>query len=164
MRSREISANSSFAERKQNCRPQASLPKLLKKSSSVGRDFSTKLGSQIRLPPVPNFGVNSKKSAAVDGTAAAGTADTVAGDARHDPGVDPTPAAWPRRVGLPASCRAATSPSRRLGLAALLVGVATRCHAHLPLDWIGNGRGERKGNSNGFESSRGRGGWSVKSV
>jgi hypothetical protein len=39
MRSREISANSSFAEQKQNCRPQASLPNLLKKSSSVGRDF-----------------------------------------------------------------------------------------------------------------------------
>jgi hypothetical protein len=53
MRSREISANSSFAERKQNRRPQASLPNLLKKSSSAGRDFFTKLGPQIRLPPVP---------------------------------------------------------------------------------------------------------------
>jgi hypothetical protein len=30
----------------------------LKKSSSAGRDFFTKLGPQITLPPVPIFGVN----------------------------------------------------------------------------------------------------------
>jgi hypothetical protein len=41
-----------------NCRPQAPLPNLLKKSSSARRDFFTKLGPQIRLPSVPNFGVN----------------------------------------------------------------------------------------------------------
>jgi hypothetical protein len=41
-----------------NCRPQASLPNLLKKFSSPGRDFFTRLGPQIRLPPVPIFGVN----------------------------------------------------------------------------------------------------------
>jgi hypothetical protein len=41
-----------------NCRPQASLPNLLKKSSSAGPDFFTKLGPQIRLSPVPIFGVN----------------------------------------------------------------------------------------------------------
>jgi hypothetical protein len=41
-----------------NCRPQASLPNLLKKSSSAGQDFFTKLGPQIRLSPVPIFGVN----------------------------------------------------------------------------------------------------------
>jgi hypothetical protein len=41
-----------------NCRPQAPLPNLLKKSFSARRDFFTKLGPQIRLSPVPNFGVN----------------------------------------------------------------------------------------------------------
>jgi hypothetical protein len=41
-----------------NCRPQAPLPNLLKKSSPTGWDFFIKLGPQIRLPPVPNFGVN----------------------------------------------------------------------------------------------------------
>jgi hypothetical protein len=35
---------------------------LLKKPSFSGRDFFTKLGPQIRLPPVPNFCVNRKKS------------------------------------------------------------------------------------------------------
>jgi hypothetical protein len=44
-----------------NCRPQASLPNLLKKSSSAGRDFFTKLGPQIRLSPIPIFGVNNEK-------------------------------------------------------------------------------------------------------
>jgi hypothetical protein len=58
MRSRKISANSPFAERNQNYRPQASLPKLLKKFSSAGRDFFTKLGPQISPSPVPIFGVN----------------------------------------------------------------------------------------------------------
>jgi hypothetical protein len=41
-----------------NCRPQAPLPNLLKKPSFSRTDFSTKLGPQIRLLPIPNFGVN----------------------------------------------------------------------------------------------------------
>jgi hypothetical protein len=48
----------SFCRTEANCRPQASLPNLLKKSSSARRDFFTKLGPQIRLSPVPIFGVN----------------------------------------------------------------------------------------------------------
>jgi hypothetical protein len=40
-----------------NCRPQAPLPNLLKKPSFSQTDFFTKLGQQIRLLPVPNFGV-----------------------------------------------------------------------------------------------------------
>jgi hypothetical protein len=43
-----------------NCRPQAPLPNLLKKPSFSRMDFSTKLGPQIRLLSVQNFGVNTK--------------------------------------------------------------------------------------------------------
>jgi hypothetical protein len=41
-----------------NCGPQAPLPNLLKKPSFSRTDFSTKLGPQIKILPVPNFGVN----------------------------------------------------------------------------------------------------------
>jgi hypothetical protein len=58
MRSREISANSSLAERKQNCRPRASLPNLFKETFLLWTGFFIKLGPQIRPPSVPNFGVN----------------------------------------------------------------------------------------------------------
>jgi hypothetical protein len=57
--SREISANSPFAERKQTADRKLLCRILLKKPSFFGTDFFTKLGPQIRLPPVPNFGVNS---------------------------------------------------------------------------------------------------------
>jgi hypothetical protein len=56
--SREISANSPFAERKQTADRKFLCRILLKKPSFPGRDFFTKLGPQIRLLPVPNFGVN----------------------------------------------------------------------------------------------------------
>jgi hypothetical protein len=56
--SREISANSPFAERKQTADRKLLCRILLKKPSFSGRDFFTKLGPQIRLLPVPNFGVN----------------------------------------------------------------------------------------------------------
>jgi hypothetical protein len=44
-----------------NCRPQAPLPNLVKKPSFSRTDFFTKLGPQIRLLHVPNFGVNNDK-------------------------------------------------------------------------------------------------------
>jgi hypothetical protein len=56
--SREISANSPLAERKQTADRKLLCRILLKKPSFSWTDFFTKLGSQIRLPPVPNFGVN----------------------------------------------------------------------------------------------------------
>jgi hypothetical protein len=57
MQSREISANSPFAERKQTADRKLFCRIFLKKPSS-GRIFFTKLGPQIRLLSVPNFGVN----------------------------------------------------------------------------------------------------------
>jgi hypothetical protein len=56
--SREISANSPFAERKQTADRKLLYRILLKKPSFFWTDFFTKLGPQIRLPSVPNFGVN----------------------------------------------------------------------------------------------------------
>jgi hypothetical protein len=57
--SRKISANSSLAERKQTADRKPLCRIFLKKPSFFRTDFFTKLGSQIRLLPVPNFGVNS---------------------------------------------------------------------------------------------------------
>jgi hypothetical protein len=54
MQSREISANSFLAERKLLCRI------FLKKPSFFQTDFFTELDPQIRLLPVPNFGVNTR--------------------------------------------------------------------------------------------------------
>jgi hypothetical protein len=56
--SREISANSPFAERKQTADRKLLCRILLKKPSFFWTDFFTKLDPQIRLFPVPNFGVN----------------------------------------------------------------------------------------------------------
>jgi hypothetical protein len=55
---REISANSPFAERKQTADRKLLCRILLKKPSFFWTDFFTKMGPQIRLPSVPNFGVN----------------------------------------------------------------------------------------------------------
>jgi hypothetical protein len=55
--SREISANSPLAERKQIADRKLFCRILLKKPSFPGR-FFTKLGPQTRLSPLPNFGVN----------------------------------------------------------------------------------------------------------
>jgi hypothetical protein len=41
-----------------NCRPQAPLSNHLEETFLLWTRFFTKLGPQIRLPPVPNFGVN----------------------------------------------------------------------------------------------------------
>jgi hypothetical protein len=56
--SREIIANSPFVERKQTADRKLLCRILLKKPSFFWMDFFTKLSPQIRLPPVPNFGVN----------------------------------------------------------------------------------------------------------
>jgi hypothetical protein len=56
--SRKISANSPFAERKQTADHKLLCRILLKKPSFFWTDFFIKLGPQIRLLPVPNFGVN----------------------------------------------------------------------------------------------------------
>jgi hypothetical protein len=56
--SRKISANSPFAERKQTADRKLFCRILLKKPSFFWTDFFIKLGPQIRLLPVPNFGVN----------------------------------------------------------------------------------------------------------
>jgi hypothetical protein len=56
--SREISANNPFAERKQTANCKLLCRILLKKPSFFWTDFFIKLGPQIRLLPVPNFGVN----------------------------------------------------------------------------------------------------------
>jgi hypothetical protein len=58
MQSREISANSPFAKRKQTADRKFFCRILLKKPSFSGQGFFTKMGPQIRLPPVPNSGVN----------------------------------------------------------------------------------------------------------
>jgi hypothetical protein len=54
---REISAKSP-CRTEANCRPQAPLPNPFWETFLLWTDFFTKLGPQIRLPPVPNFGVN----------------------------------------------------------------------------------------------------------
>jgi hypothetical protein len=41
-----------------NCRPQVPLPNPFEETFLLWTGFLTKLGPQIRLPPVPNFGVN----------------------------------------------------------------------------------------------------------
>jgi hypothetical protein len=56
--SHKISANSPFAERKQTADHKLLCRILLKKPSFFWTDFFIKLGPQIRLLPVPNFGVN----------------------------------------------------------------------------------------------------------
>jgi hypothetical protein len=56
--SRKISANSPLAERKQTADREPLCRIFLKKPSFFRTDFFTKLGPQIRLLPVPNFGVN----------------------------------------------------------------------------------------------------------
>jgi hypothetical protein len=58
MQSREISANSPFAERKQTADRKLLCRILLKKLSLFRMDFFIKLGPQIRLLSVPNFCVN----------------------------------------------------------------------------------------------------------
>jgi hypothetical protein len=56
--SRKISANSPLAERKQTADRKFFCRIPLKKPSFFWTDFFIKLGLQIRLLPVPNFGVN----------------------------------------------------------------------------------------------------------
>jgi hypothetical protein len=56
--SRKISANSFLAERKQTADRDPLCRIFLEKPSFFRMDFFTKLGPQIRLLPVPNFGVN----------------------------------------------------------------------------------------------------------
>jgi hypothetical protein len=56
--SRKISANSPLAERKQTADREPLCRIFLKKPSFSRMDFFTKLGPQIRILPVPNFGVN----------------------------------------------------------------------------------------------------------
>jgi hypothetical protein len=46
-----------------NCRPQAPLPNLLKETFLLPDGFFHQAGPQIRLLPVPNFGVNRKDPA-----------------------------------------------------------------------------------------------------
>jgi hypothetical protein len=58
MQSRKISANSFLAERKQTADREPLCRIFLEKPSFFRTDFFTKLGPQIRLLPVPNFGVN----------------------------------------------------------------------------------------------------------
>jgi hypothetical protein len=41
-----------------NCRPQVPLPNPFEETFLLWTGFFTKLGPQIRFPPVPNFGVN----------------------------------------------------------------------------------------------------------
>jgi hypothetical protein len=57
--SRKISANSFLAERKPTADREPLCRIFLEKPSFSRTDFFTKLGPQIRLLPVPNFGVNS---------------------------------------------------------------------------------------------------------
>jgi hypothetical protein len=56
--SRKISANSFLAERKPIADRELLCRIFLEKPSFFRTDFFTKLGPQIRLLPVPNFGVN----------------------------------------------------------------------------------------------------------
>jgi hypothetical protein len=58
--SREISANSRWTEA--NCRPQVSLPNPFEETFLPWTGFFTKLDPQIRLLPIPNFGVNNTLS------------------------------------------------------------------------------------------------------
>jgi hypothetical protein len=58
MQSRKISANSPSAERKRTADRKLLCRIFLKKPSFSRTDFFTELGPQIRLLPVPNFGVN----------------------------------------------------------------------------------------------------------
>jgi hypothetical protein len=60
MQSRKISANSFLAERKQTADRDPLCRIFLKKPSFFRTDFFAKLGPQIRLLPVPNFGVNNE--------------------------------------------------------------------------------------------------------
>jgi hypothetical protein len=57
--SRKISANSFLAERKQTADREPFCRTFLEKPSFFRTDFFTEPGPQIRLLPVPNFGVNS---------------------------------------------------------------------------------------------------------
>jgi hypothetical protein len=62
MRSREISANSSFAEQKQKL-PTASISaESFEEILLRWMGFFTKLGPQVRLPSVPIFGVNTPRT------------------------------------------------------------------------------------------------------
>jgi hypothetical protein len=56
--SRKISANSFLAERKQTADREPLCRIFLEKPSFFWMDFFINLGPQIRLLPVPNFGVN----------------------------------------------------------------------------------------------------------
>jgi hypothetical protein len=56
--SRKISANSFLAERKQIADRRLLCRIFLKKPSFFQTDFFTKLDPQIRLLPIPDFGVN----------------------------------------------------------------------------------------------------------
>jgi hypothetical protein len=56
--SRKINANSPFAERKQIADRKLLCRIFLKKPFFSRTDFSTKPGPQLRLLPLPNFGVN----------------------------------------------------------------------------------------------------------
>jgi hypothetical protein len=56
--SRKISANSFLAERKPTADRELLCRIFLEKPSFFRTDFFTKLGPQIRLLPVPNFGVD----------------------------------------------------------------------------------------------------------
>jgi hypothetical protein len=56
--SRKISANSFLAERKPTADRELLCRINLERPSFFQTDFFTKLGPQIRLLPVPNFGVN----------------------------------------------------------------------------------------------------------
>jgi hypothetical protein len=58
--SRKISANSPSAERKRIADRGLFCRIFLKKPSFFRTDFFTELGPQIRLLPVPNFGVNNR--------------------------------------------------------------------------------------------------------
>jgi hypothetical protein len=60
--SHKISANSFLAERKPTADRGLLCRIFLEKPSFFWTDFFTKLGPQFRLLPVPNLGVNTKKS------------------------------------------------------------------------------------------------------
>jgi hypothetical protein len=60
--SRKISANSFLAERKPTADRELLCRIFLERPSFFRTDFFTKLGPQIRLLPVPNFGVNKRGS------------------------------------------------------------------------------------------------------
>jgi hypothetical protein len=59
MQSHKISANRFLAERKPTADRELLCRIFLEKPSFLRTDFFTNLGSQSRLFPVPNFGVNS---------------------------------------------------------------------------------------------------------